>query len=846
MERLLQYFEPEAYILDLTFSRQSETIEGLARIHGTVIDDSCIKLHAVNMEILNISYSAISKTQSHHDKQDSSREAAEQSSCEFTYDGQILTIPITASMREQLNHSKNTTHLPNSTAQHSEIELFIQFKTKITHNMQGCYLSTYQYHGAEQKLITTQFESHYAREAFPCIDEPAAKATFSLQLTVSDLTAQDVVLANTTLLERKGQQFIFEQTPRMSTYLLAWVIGPLQSVTTTNQHGVTVTSYAALNQTATSLEFANEVAARSLDYYNEQFGIKYPLSKLDQVALPDFEAGAMENWGLVTYRESCLLAEANASIDTKQSVAITVTHELSHQWFGNLVTMAWWDDLWLNESFATVMEYYATEALYPEFQAWQEFFTGDCIAALRRDCLPGVQSVQQAVHDPAEIATLFDGAIVYAKGARLILMLIRLMGAENFYRGVHDYFVEYQYNNTVGDDLWRKLQPYADFNVKDFMHAWISQPGYPALERLDERATDPSQKPLWQQRRFLINGASDDTTWPLPEIKDDMSGHYLIDLSDTEFHQKLDNFEQLDAEQKLRLLIDRMLLAKADAVSSASLLELLPKFTDENAPIWDILLSIINDLKIFFPHTSTTEDQYRTFLRRTIHDRMRAVGVQSQPSESSDAKRLRAILSAIARFAKDSEIITELAALYNDNLSTIDADMRGNILMAKMATDEATVFPLFLQKYQNEVDPELRDDLLCAIAAAKSDQHITTVIHLLEQPEIVRPQDHLFLYIYILRNAKARERGLDWFYHHWDLVKTLAGDKSVEDYPRCMAGYINTEAEAQQFNDFFRPYEDSPILKRALAMAKVGIQSKLSLMAKQSASVQAKLQELLG
>ena len=211
-----------------------------------------------------------------------------------------------------------------------------------------------------------------------------------------------------------------------------------------------VSSYCALNQPLSALLYANETAASALEYYDQKFAEPYPLPKLDQVALPDFEAGAMENWGLVTYREAYLLADISATLSTKKSVATTVTHELSHQWFGNLVTMQWWDDLWLNESFATIMEYFATDYLYPEYHIWQDFFTSDCLAALRRDCLPGVQSVQQAVHDPAEISTLFDASIVYAKGARLVLMLIRLLGEPQFDQGIRYYFDQYKYHNTTG------------------------------------------------------------------------------------------------------------------------------------------------------------------------------------------------------------------------------------------------------------------------------------------------------------------------------------------------------------------------------------------------------------
>ncbi len=227
----------------------------------------------------------------------------------------------------------------------------------------------------------------------------------------------------------------------------------------------------------------------------------------------------MENWGLVAYRESMMLTTSSASLSTKRTVATTITHELAHQWFGDLVTMAWWDDLWLNESFASVVEYYAADAIYPELNVWQDFFTGDCLAALRRDCLPGVQAVQQAVHHPSEIATLFDGAIVYAKGARLILMLIRLMGEAKFRQGVRYYFDKFQYQNTTADDLWNALQLYANFDIKNFMHTWITQPGYPVLARKDASSVSLKESQSssigigadFDEHRFLITGDSDDT-----------------------------------------------------------------------------------------------------------------------------------------------------------------------------------------------------------------------------------------------------------------------------------------------------------------------------------------------
>jgi len=364
----------------------------------------------------------------------------------------------------------------------------------------------------------------------------------------------------------------------------------------------------------------------------------------------------MENWGLVNYRESMMLADKTATLETKQSIALTVTHELSHQWFGDLVTMQWWDDLWLNESFASVIEYYATAALYPEFNIWQDFFTGYCFAALRRDCLPGVQAVHQPVDHPAEIATLFDSAIVYAKGAHLIFMLIRLMGEEKFNQGICDYFDKHKYSNTEGNDLWESLQPHADFDIKDFMHAWITQPGFPALRHLQN--DDLEQ---WEQQRFLLDGTTDASRWPLPEVFDDMSGHYLLDLDTEDFQAKLDRLDQLTVEQKIRLLTDRRLLA----------------------PIWSVLDDILSLLEIFFPPDSTERQDFRQFIRKLIHQPLAKLGIASD-TQNSDEVNLRVLLLALACFAQDEIVMRELANLYQPELTAIPTELLVFVLRSKL------------------------------------------------------------------------------------------------------------------------------------------------------------------
>ncbi len=632
----------------------------------------------------------------------------------------------------------------------------------------------------------------------------------------------------------------------MSTYLLAWVIGKFHSVETTNKNGVKCTTYGTLEHPASSLEFANDCAARALEYYDSKFGLKYPLTKLDQVALPDFDAGAMENWGLVTYRESMMLVPPDAALSTKQIVALTVTHELSHQWFGDLVTMAWWDDLWLNESFASIMEYYCTDALYPDFQIWQKFFTGDCVIALRRDAIPGVQAVHQDVHSPAEIATLFDSAIVYAKGARLVLMLIRLMTPEKFDQGLRDYFAKYQYQNTVGDDLWISLQPYADFDVKAFMDTWIAQPGFPSISHVqlanESQSDDPSAN---QQSPFSIGGPTNqNTTWPIPAVFDDMSGHYLLNWSAPEFAERLAHFDDFSLEQRLRLLIDRSLLSKTPSVPSVSLLDLLPKFaTETSGAVWNIVADLITNIKVFCPPESENESNFRTYLRNLLSARFMELDFGT--IDDPDALKMREILIALALYSKDPAVTEHLASLYQSNLSTIDSELRSAILTAKFRTDESAVFSHYIATYNSTSNPELKADLLYVLASQVGDPaHLKDMLDLLEQPATVRPQDHLYLFIYLLRNPRASAATFDWLLSHWDYVEQMSGDKSIESYPRAVSSIIRTPAESEKFFAFFDKYQDNPALSRAIAMAHTEVAARLSLIADDTSAVTAKLAEL--
>ena len=802
MEHLLDFFVPKSYKLDLNLDKYKKTLQGTVKIDGRTKAANLIKLHSnVSIDYIKLDGEPV----------------------DYSYDKPVLSLAAPAKTR---------------------VALELGFHTTLKQNMQGAYLSTYQLDGKEERIISTQFESHYARDCFPCVDEPAAKATFDLSISVPIKNgAEDTILANTAekeypVITRENgvpvaKSVTFKTTPRMSTYLLAFVVGRFNVEEGLSKTGVKVRTFAPLNRDKALLKLPTEIALRSLEYYDDIFQTPYPLEKLDQVAIPDFEAGAMENWGLVTYRESQFLCQKSSSNAVKKSAALTITHELSHQWFGNLVTMKWWNDLWLNESFATIMEYYCTDFIFPKWHVWDDFFTSDCLAALYRDALSGVQAVREDVNDPAEIATLFDPCIVYAKGAHLMLMLIRMMREKFFFRGIKAYFEKKKYKNADADDLWTALEPFAKgFSVRDLMHAWLTQPGYPVV-------TDEAQQ------RFLLDGSSSDLQYPIPEVKDDMSGHYLINLSGPEFADTLKNFKTLNHEQKLRLLIDRMLLADTPIVSSASLIPLLEKFKLEtSAPVWSIIDTIISKLTIFYDFDSKEEKKFKAYLYDLVKDQLKTLGLEPQNGEDLNTLELRQTLMGCALYSKNPEFIDALCNFYNTDLSAINPDLRPFVFAAKMWRDEADFYPEVFAAYQTTIDPELKSCLRGALTKPRLKKNIDLAFSLLTNTEVVKPQDHLSFLLSLRRWRYTRDRALKWLFENWEFVYKLNGEKTIEDYPRYFASTILKQAEADQYFEFFTPLSSDPVLARTLHVAKNSIDATLNLIKSDAKAVCAAINKL--
>jgi len=397
-----------------------------------------------------------------------------------------------------------------------------KFTGILNDKMRGFYRTKYTVDGEERYAAVTQFEATDARQAFPCWDEPAVKATFDMVITGPK---DRVILSNMPEIESKEDSsdpkckvVKFATTPIMSTYLVAIVVGEFDYIEDKSEEGITVRVYSPLGKKEQG-RFALECAVKSITFYSKFFNVPYPLAKYDMIAIPDFSSGAMENWGLVLYRETCILVDPlNSSQSSKQWVAIVVCHETAHQWFGNLVTMEWWTHLWLNEGFASFMENLTTDSLYPEFSIWEQFVPGTLIEALKLDALKNSHPIEVDVGHPSEVDEIFD-SISYNKGASVIRMLYDWIGDAAFKTGMHNYLTKYSYGNTETPQLWAELESASSLPVNRVMKSWTEQMGFPCITVTSQQEGNDRVLSL-SQSKFTgdgkCNGDSATARWQIP------------------------------------------------------------------------------------------------------------------------------------------------------------------------------------------------------------------------------------------------------------------------------------------------------------------------------------------
>lgn len=720
-------------------------------------------------------------------------------------------------------------------------EIELAFSGHINEQMHGIYPCNFRHDGQDKKLIATQFESHYAREVFPCIDEPEAKATFDICLYTP---LGETVISNTPLKKQATKDgslvTIFEPTPRMSTYLVALVFGQLEYRQAKTKNGVTVRTYATPDNVAHT-EFALETAVKCIDFYEDYFDIRYPLAKLDMVALPDFSAGAMENWGLITYREQALLVDPkNTSLEMKQYVAMVVAHELAHQWFGNLVTMHWWTDLWLNEGFASWIEYLVLAKLFPGWHMWTQYVGEDQLLGLRADSLESTHPVEVPIGHPDEIRTIFDD-ISYQKGSAVIHMLQAYMGADVFQEGLRHYLKKHAYGNTSTEDLWSALQKTSGKPVKDFMHAWTAMPGYPLLS-----VTKQSGQLSLTQQRFLALGPGKPlpgTVWPIPlnsrqlEFQDVLAarqmklewseqtplinqGHsgFFATIYDDESYAKFGrDIEKgvLRETERLGLINDAFSAARAGYLPTHQALEMLKHYhTEKSAPVWDALAFALADIRRVFDEPKLLE-QMKPYVRQLTTDQLKRLGWAETKSESYFDSLLRPTILGLSSWAENPAVVKEALKRFASMKKPEDQppDLRPAIYHTAVRNGGSREFDKLLGFYESSASASEKVSLSSALTSFKQPILIKRSLDLIKSDQ-VRTQDISYWVSYSFSNRHAKDATWLWLKQNWGWLKTsLGGELGFGRLPAYASRVFSDEAFEKDFIKFFKPHL-GPALER--------------------------------
>lgn len=700
-------------------------------------------------------------------------------------------------------------------AKGSKAQLEIKFTGILNDKMAGFYRSTYKNKdGSEGVLACSQMEPTDARRAFPCFDEPSLKAKFTVHIIADKhltcLSNMDV--SNETEVGAK-KAVHFNTSPLMSTYLLAFVVGELNYIETT-AHRVPIRVYAPPSEDIEHGRFSLDLAAKTLPFYEKTFGIDFPLPKMDQVAIPDFSAGAMENWGLVTYRVvDLLLDEKETSINTKIRVAEVVQHELAHQWFGNLVTMDWWDGLWLNEGFATWVSWYSSNAFFPEWKVWEEYVVDNLQAALGLDSLRSSHPIEVPVKCADEIAQIFD-SISYAKGSAVLRMISTYLGEDTFLEGVRQYLKKHAFGNTETGDLWASLAAASGKPVSEVMGVWTKEMGYPVIT-----VTENGAKAEVTQNRFLATGdvkaEEDKVLYPVflgLRTQDGVENATTLNDRNTQFDIPADDFFKLNAnhtslyrtaytperltklgeaakagrltvEDRAGMIADAASLAAAGYQKTSGILNLLKSFDSENEyVVWSEILRRLGGIEgTWIFEDDAVRAALRKFRRELVSPKAHAVGWEFKESDSHNEEQFKTLLFAAAGGSGDEKIIQaakDMFAKYaTGDKSAIHPNLRASVFTLSLKHGGAKEFDQILELYRTSTLSSERNTILRCLGRAEDPEIMKRSLGMIFGPDI-KNQDCTSAFGGFRAYPKGIEAILDYVTANWDLVIKNVGDNA--------------------------------------------------------------------
>ncbi|MGA3160620.1 MAG: M1 family metallopeptidase [Terracidiphilus sp.] len=814
-QRLPQTIRPEHYTLILTPDLKAATFSGVETIDVNLAEPTDhITLNANDIAFESVNVSTGGKQQKAAVALDKDKQQAA-----FTF-------------AEKLPAGKAT--------------LSIAYTGILNNELRGFYLSKTE----KRNYAVTQFEAADARRAFPSFDEPAFKATYDVTLVVD---SGDTAISNGEIIAdtpgpMAGKHTIkFATTPKMSTYLVAFLVGDFQC-TTGESDGVTIRSCATPDKVALT-PYSVDVAKFVLHYYNNYFGIPYPLKKLDLIALPDFEAGAMENFGAITFRETALLLDPKtASVGAMKDIALTIAHEMAHQWFGDLVTMQWWDNIWLNEGFATWMETKAVTHMHPEWNIDQMIASG-VDQVLNLDAQPTTRAIRAKADTPDEINQMFDG-IAYGKAASVLLTVENYLGEETFRQGVHNYLAAHEYANATAEDFWGAQTSTSHKPVDKIMESLVAQPGAPILT-FGEQAK--GKVAVHQSRFYLSPSIQPDPAqkWTLPvcfKTKTSQNcelltpttarfkapdntfffanaggkGYYRSAYPASVYTALVTQVETtLSPAERISLIGDQWAQARANKAPIGAYLDLAAAVkTDPGA---EVVGAATNGVRATYTRVASTADEraaLATWIRSTFAPQYARVGPPSG-ADSANTRELRAqLFGLLGNYAKDPVVLAqarETAAKFLANPGSVDATFGLAALQIAARNGDAALFDQLQKVSETSTNPEFQEGALRLLAIFENPTLVQRSFDYAVSGK-VRNQDAIIQFAIALDSDENRDQAWKYIQNNWEKVQAQFTTEMGAVLVGSMGRFCSAEGRSsvEQFFSTHKVASSDKALKHAL------------------------------
>ena len=684
------------------------------------------------------------------------------------------------------------------------VTITLEFQGILNDRLLGFYRSQYKQNGKTKYLATTQFEAADARRAFPCWDEPEAKATFEISIIADN---KFTAISNMPIKSKKKIKnktlYKFEKTPVVSTYLIYLGVGEFEYLT--GKTGKVQIRVITTKGNKSKGKYSLDLGKKLLTSYEKYFGIKYPLPKLDLIAIPDFAAGAMENWGAITFRETILLYDPKtSSTRTKQFIAEVISHEIAHQWFGNLVTMKWWNDLWLNESFATFMATKFVDKFYPEWNLWDQFIEDAMNTAMGLDSLKTTHPIDVTVNSPAEIREIFD-AISYDKGGCVLRMLENYVGETNFRAGLKNYLSTFKYGNAQGQDLWDAIGKASKMPVSAMVNSWLKQPGFPQVEitqndkslvlkqsRFLMEPTSKTQKGLWHVPITL--GLGNETVTKLITkksitVKTPSSPGFVANIGRTGFYRvKYDDGILLD----LKMLVDQKQIPHVDrwAIQNdlfalciagkedvANYLDFTDAYFDEDSylPLTNVAnnLNFLASLTFFEDFTDEIREYAINYFRKILSN----LGWSPKKSDKHTDAFMRGFSIYVLGKLGDDSIIEQAEIKFKvflKNPSTLHPDIRESIFSLVAWNGNVKTHSMFVTLYKKAKTMEEKLRFLGAMCSFRDEKLLIKTLQFSQTSE-VRSQNMQLPIMRIAANPYGKKILWPWLKKNWGKMSKKVG-----------------------------------------------------------------------